>query len=429
MTVRHLLASIGLCLLYIGQAIASDVTGYVVGGTPIKPSHDYSWMASIRLSSNQLSHTCGGTVVNQRWVLTAAHCVVRQGGDGKFLVIPPSQLSVMVGTTSSVVEDVATLYAVSHVVVYPKYSPQIILKETLQPDGSILTEVISTALENDLALLRVDKPFSVNINHVALATDKDADELDIRLGLQWSDKERPENTKVSGWGSTQTNGGGVSKRLLEAKLSFVPMDECFTRLELGNDAHYIIDSPMNRTKICTLPPSVIFDSDGTSLEFGSDSCKGDSGGPLRAQNELGEWVQFGIVSGGPIGKLVCGSLVRPSFYTRIGTYYPWILSIVGTIPEKPVTKPDFITAEESSSTSPEGDTGGSGGDAESGSGTGSGDGKEDELVNSDCNLNSSGISHTNCNLKSASGGASTCGAILLMIIACWARCGAGIREG
>ncbi|OLQ81440.1 hypothetical protein BIT28_04295 [Photobacterium proteolyticum] len=427
MTVRHLLATVGLCLLYIGQAIASDVTGYIVGGTPVKPSDDYSWIASIRLSSNQLSHTCGGTVVNQRWVLTAAHCVVQQGDDGKFIVIPPSQLSVMVGTTSSVIEDVATLYAVSHVVVYPKYSPQVILKEVLKPDGTTLTEVISTALENDLALLRVDEPFSVNINHVALATDKDADELDVRLGLQWSEKERPENTKVSGWGSTQTNGTGVSKRLLEAKLSFVPMDECFTRLELGNEAHYIIDSPMNRTKICSLPPSVIFDSDGTSLEFGSDSCKGDSGGPLSAQNELGEWVQFGIVSGGPIGKLVCGSLVRPSFYTRIGTYYPWILSIVGTIPEKPVTKPDFITAEESATT-PEGGAGGSGDDTGSGDTT-SGDGKEDELDIGDCNPNSSGISHTNCNLKSASGGASIWGTILLMIYACWVRCRAGNKEG
>ncbi|MGR5146979.1 S1 family serine peptidase [Photobacterium alginatilyticum] len=395
MTIRHLLALVGLCLLYIGQAIASDVTGYVVGGTPVKPSQDYSWMASIRLSSNQLSHTCGGTVINQRWVLTAAHCVVRQGDDGKYIVTPPSQLSVMVGTTSSVVEDVATLYAVSHVVVYPKYSPQLILKEVLQPDGTTLTEVISTALENDLALLRVDKPFSVNINHVALATDKDADELDVRLGLQWSDKERPENTKVSGWGSTQINGDGVSERLLEAKLSFVPMDECFTRLELGNDANYIIDSPMNRTKICTLPPSVIFDSDGTSLEFGSDSCKGDSGGPLRAQNELGEWVQFGIVSGGPIGKLVCGSLVRPSFYTRIGTYYSWILSIVDKVPTQPITNPDIIREEE---------------------------------AKDNCISASTGISHTNCNLKSASGGASTWEVILMMIIACWARCRVGIRE-
>lgn len=421
MRMRHLFATMSLCLVFLSQGIASEVEEYVVGGAPVKPTDDQSWMASIRLTANQLSHNCGGTVVNQYWVLTAAHCVVQKAGSGQYQVTPPSQLSVMVGTTNSTVEDVATLYAISHVVVHPKYSPQAIVQESVQPDGSILTEVISTALDNDIALLRVNRPFAANITPVRLASDKDADDLDQQLGLQWSDKDRPENTKVSGWGSRQTSGAGISERLMEAKLSFVPMEECFNRLELGNEVHYIIDNPFNRTKVCALPPFVIFDSDGDSNEFGPDSCKGDSGGPLRAKNGEDHWVQFGIVSGGPVGKLVCGSLVRPSFYTRVGTYYSWIESKVGTIPDQPVTKPDFIVEKEVDEGGSE-NTGSS--EDEADTEAGAGNGKEDEVDKAECNSNASGISHTNCNMNTASGGASTWyGLLSLVLLGFWKRTG------
>ncbi|MEJ2764974.1 serine protease [Photobacterium sp. MCCC 1A19761] len=384
---------------------AEPATGYVIGGDPVLPSEDYGWMASLRLAPNQLSHMCGATVIDRHWVLTAAHCVVFESENGVFQVIPPSKLNVMVGSSYAPVEDPATLYTISHVVVHPDYTPNPVLKIVPNADGTQTVDVLSTALNNDIALLRVGREFAATIPVVRLAGISKADELDLALGQQWSDVERPKNTRVSGWGSTQTDGTGMSERLLKTDLSFVPMDECFKRLELGNELNFILESPLNRTKLCTLPPEVIRDADGNSLEYGPDSCKGDSGGPLRARDQQGEWYQLGIVSGSPVGALTCGSLARPSFYTRIGTYYGWITEQVGRLPEHPITAPDIITDSSNSGTGDTGDSGGSDGGA-----TPDNVPKEQETIDlSKCNaaVDEDAIAHTNCSLSGADAGSSS----------------------
>ncbi|UXI03966.1 S1 family peptidase [Photobacterium sp. TY1-4] len=410
-------------LLPAGMVTAAPVGGYVVGGDPVLPSENYGWMASLRLAPNQLSHLCGATVIDRRWVLTAAHCVVHEVEDGVFQVVPPSALNVMVGSNYAPVEDPGTLYTITHVVVHPGYTPNPVLKIVQNSDGTQTVDVLSTALNNDVALLRVGREFASTIPVVRLADSNKADELDLVLGQQWSDAARPKNTRVSGWGSTQTDGTGMSDRLLKTDLSFVPMDECFQRLELGNEWNFILDSPLNRTKLCTLPPEVIRDAEGSSLEHGADSCKGDSGGPLRAQDQLGDWYQLGIVSGGPVGKLTCGSLARPSFYTRVGTYYDWITQQVGRLPEHPITAPDIISDSPNSGTG-SGDTGDGG---TSGGGTTPDNvPKDQETVDlSRCNaaVDEDAIAHTNCSLSGADAGSLSwqilMGLLALMLYRIW----------
>ena len=43
--------------------------GRIVGGTEAKP-HSWPWMVSLQSGS----HFCGGSLINNQWVLTAAHC-------------------------------------------------------------------------------------------------------------------------------------------------------------------------------------------------------------------------------------------------------------------------------------------------------------------------------------------------------------------
>lgn len=363
-------------------ASANDVVPFVVGGEPIQPPSSENWMVSLRLTPKQNMHFCGGSIIDAHWVLTAAHCVVHSRDSGYF-VLQPNQLNVMAGTWDNSVTDFENLYSVTHVVVHPDYSPDAKIQQQTVPGDSTTVELKSIALDNDVALIRVERAFSnTNAASIKLAAPEEADEIDNRLGNEWQEHHRPENTTVFGWGAIDTAAQVSTSQLLSTSLSYIPMPDCFKRLELGSEINAIIDSPVNRTKICTLPPKII-STEGSGLVYGPDSCKGDSGGPLTAQNNNGEWVQIGIVSGGPVGELVCGSLTRPSFYSRVGTYFNWIESYKGTIPASTVIEPSIITESRANK----------------------------------CRTGVDGVAHTNCNMVEGNGGsASRAGLLLLSLI-------------
>lgn len=62
--------------VYTGEcgvpAILPDVLSgnRIVGGVEAKP-HSWPWQISLRRGGG---HACGGTLINDQWVLTASHC-------------------------------------------------------------------------------------------------------------------------------------------------------------------------------------------------------------------------------------------------------------------------------------------------------------------------------------------------------------------
>lgn len=58
--------------MIVATSIAGQ-TGKVVGGTDAAPGA-YPFVVSLRTASN--AHFCGGSILNNNWVLTASHCLV-----------------------------------------------------------------------------------------------------------------------------------------------------------------------------------------------------------------------------------------------------------------------------------------------------------------------------------------------------------------
>ena len=90
------LPPVRLCFqLILATAFASWVRGEprIINGAEVKPRHNYPWMVSLYFAgcfSNGAcppsGHMCGGAVVNEYYVLTAAHCCYLDWADGNLTI-------------------------------------------------------------------------------------------------------------------------------------------------------------------------------------------------------------------------------------------------------------------------------------------------------------------------------------------------------
>ncbi|MCD9475285.1 trypsin-like serine protease [Photobacterium phosphoreum] len=411
--------------------LANIVSPYVIGGDDVDSNTPATenFMASLRKNKAGEEPFCGATIINKRWVLTAAHCVVQGNGESA-VVMAPSDITITAGLLDNSYPQKKHLFSATHVVVHPAYSPEAVKKETIVND-QVITEIVSSALDNDVALIRVNREFE-DLGEVTLSTFSQMQQIEERLKKEWLEANdpiptdhRPENITVLGWGSTTVEGSKPSPTLKQAKLSFFPIDLCYERIESNDNPGLIINNPGSLTKLCTLPPVVIADITG------ADACKGDSGGPILARDDNNEWLQVGIVSGGTAGNPVCGSMTQPSFYARVGNYTNWIVdnSSKDKVPADPITPPDFIVDQDGGGTgggdtgggdtgggdTGGGDTGGgdTGGGGTGGGGTGGGDTGGGDTGSDGCN---DSISANNCNIGKDRDGGGSFGFIGLLLL-------------
>jgi len=141
--------------------------------------------------------------------------------------------------------------------------------------------------------------------------------VQLRTSLRFSDQIRPiclwspsfERTNdelvVAGWGRTQTEERSNVLQVLD--LEEVPARQC--KAEYQPLGVHLLESQM-----CARGGG------------GSDSCTGDSGGPLMARKG-NTWQLEGIVSYGTQG---CDSSL-PGVYTRISSFLPWLNSALSLL--------------------------------------------------------------------------------------------------
>ena len=170
----------------------------IIGGSQTEVN-EYPWMAFI---TTRYGNMCGGSLISDRWVATAAHCVpVQSAGD--------VQVDLGQHDLYSATESVLIRKIVKEIHIHPQYG----------------TEFVTNF---DFALLKIEPlDFSV-IPHVR----------PICLPLDNSETYAGYSAQVSGWGKTNSDGDGT-RVLLEADVTILSNRECKAS---GHPSYKIFDS-------------------------------------------------------------------------------------------------------------------------------------------------------------------------------------------
>ncbi|XP_074854726.1 serine protease 27-like [Carettochelys insculpta] len=246
-----------------GQPVASS---RIVGGQDAQ-SGAWPWQVSIQYNGD---HICGGSLLTEEWVVSAAHCFQTPQN--------PSSYSVSLGEFQLDVPSAnAFTTAVSQLEIHSSYNPN--------------------TFDSDIALVRLQSPlhYTAYILPICLPNSND----DAANGsLCW----------VTGWGNVQSNESLPAPRTLQEVQVLLMDPQTCNDLYSQNIPGYSGSRPINSNMWCA-----------GEAQGGKDSCQGDSGGPLVCP-QADAWLLTGIVSWG-IG---CGLPYRPGVYTRVSAYSSWI---------------------------------------------------------------------------------------------------------
>lgn len=206
---------------------------------------------------------CGGTIIANNWILTAAHCTKNDFG----VSIPASSMFIKAGATNPNNSAEGQLYNVSEVIVHEGYDSQ--------------------TLENDVAVLKLQTPIGVaNAIPIKLINSDDVANGAADPGvMSW----------VTGWGLTRVNPNVTPVNLQKVQLPIVTNKQALTVWS-------------------SIPSTCIM----AGYQNGNqDACNGDSGGPLVVPVFDGYKIA-GIVSWGSETCTTYGG------YTSVSAMESWI---------------------------------------------------------------------------------------------------------
>jgi hypothetical protein len=219
-----LFAFFAVCAVCVPGANAAPRKPFVVGGTPIQ-IESVPYQVFLRIGDDM---GCGGSVLDARHVLTAAHCVVPAGQTAPR---PPAAITVMAGYTNTLAATPpagSQVSGVTNIRVHPLYD-----EPTKADDIAVLT------LAQELNLT------GTRIRPIALAPVGGGPVPGAALGF-------------SGYGA-QVEGRIPDGKLYGATLTAVSDDQCRPNMAVNASASVLCVAAGNQA-----------------------SCFGDSGGPLTA---------------------------------------------------------------------------------------------------------------------------------------------------
>lgn len=264
------------------ELLESYIEGRIVHGSDAEMGVAPWQVMLFRKSPQEL--LCGASLLSDRWVLTAAHCLLYPPWDKNFTA---NDLLVRIGKHSRTKyeRNIEKISMLERIIIHPRYN----WKENL---------------DRDIALLKLKKPiiFSNYIHPVCLPDKETASRL-----LQAGYKGR-----VTGWGNLKevwtVSPAEVQPKVLQVvNLPIVDRPTCkaSTRIRITDNMFCAGYKPDQGKR--------------------GDSCEGDSGGPFVMKSPFNNrWYQMGIVSWGE----GCDRDGKYGFYTHVFRLKKWIQKVI-----------------------------------------------------------------------------------------------------
>ncbi|XP_051016542.1 serine protease 52-like [Acomys russatus] len=225
----------------------------IMGGEPANITQ-FPWHVGIMHYGN---HLCGGTILNEWWILTASHCFDQTNNSNLVIIHGKDDLN-----STKLVYD-----KVNKLITHPKYDDLL--------------------LDNDIALLLLESPLNLSINSRVPICISEVSDL-----VAWS------NCWVVGWGVTNTSSPkDKSAKLRKVQVELFRTDWCS-----------LVVSLVTKNMLCA-----------GSRTARKDACQGDSGGGLfcNKKKNITTWYQVGIVSWGMgCGQNLPGIYTKVSGYLK-----------------------------------------------------------------------------------------------------------------
>lgn len=253
----------------------------IIGGREADPG-EWPWQVAIIFAGGDLywDQFCGGSLIDARWVLTAAHCAS---------ITDASGIQVVAGIHNLVDPDPGyQVLDVAQILIHPNYG-------------------IATQYDSDIALLRLAAPADIRPGDGAVLP------IDwLRIVAEDVGSLAGMEATATGWGMSDLLTNAYPATMHEVELPITSQQTCAEGYGGG----------ITETMLCAGLP-----------EGGKDTCYGDSGGPLVVYDEgRANWELAGVTSWGS----GCAQPGLPGVYARVSKFSGWILEQTGIVYE-----PDF----------------------------------------------------------------------------------------